>query len=82
MDIEHFRRWQKDPITVEIFSALEILRNYTKEYLSDHNFLLSAEAEKMIPRLIGKIEAYEDILNLHPDDLPEESSNEVASSRL
>lgn len=75
IEIEQFRSWQKDPVTVEAFKALTVMRDYYQSLLRDHTFLLSEKAQQEIPLYIGRIEAYDDILDLDLETLQEEKND-------
>jgi len=72
IDVDNFRHWKKDEVTIEVMSALKDLRDQINEALTNADVVLGDNAAKAIPRLIGQREGLDLILEIQVEDLEDE----------
>lgn len=64
---EAFQAWKSDHVTQEIFKIISDLRDSAKDYISTGGTLTS-RCEQDTALFVGRIAAYEDILDIKYED--------------
>ena len=77
---EQFFDWKHNPVTEEVFKALQLLRTEINQTLNSEDFLLGKDAHTQIPKLLGRREGIDLILEITIDDLEEEDEEDLSPS--
>ena len=66
--LQDFTNWQKNEVTIEIFKQLEYLKQiYLEQILAGS--VNTNKSEKAIYEFIGRVNAYDDLLNINYNNL-------------
>lgn len=79
VDARDFRRWEKDPVTKEIFSALKEIRRSVNAALTDANFILDGDFSRRAAHMLGKREGIDLVLEISLDDLENDGDSDTSN---
>ena len=80
IDIQQYRSWKNDPVTVEVMRVLQRIQSHLTTALTNPELIMEKDSGKTMARLLGQRDGIEMILNIQPTDLiPQEEKDEDSS---